>query len=136
MSVVERPTSSASLAGGAIESEQRPCSHGPARHVEGWSGEPGTAGTVAVVGAGKMGLPLAAQFATHGWHVIAVDIDETIVAAINEGGADVEGELGLVERVREAHALGQLRATTDARAAAAVADVTVLIVPVMLDARN
>ena len=30
---------------------------------------------VAVVGAGKMGLPLVAQFASHGWSVIAVDID-------------------------------------------------------------
>ena len=99
-----------------------------------WIGEPGTVGTVAVVGAGKMGLPLAAQFASHGWDVIAVDIDETVVESINEGRTHISGEPGLAELVAEAHAAGRLRATTDGRAASAEADVIILIVPVMLDA--
>jgi glycine/D-amino acid oxidase-like deaminating enzyme len=40
-------------------------------------GEPGTVGTVAVVGMGKIGLPLAAQYADAGWHVIGVDVIPT-----------------------------------------------------------
>jgi nucleotide sugar dehydrogenase len=122
-----------SLLGGSIAMSPNPCRHGSARHVRPWIGESGTAGTVAVVGAGKMGLPLAVQFATHGWSVIAVDIDPAVVAAINEGRSHVGEEPGLTELVAEAHAGGRLRATLDGAAAAGEADVVVLIVPVMLD---
>ena len=61
-----------------------------------------------------MGLPLAAQFASHGWSVIAVDIDPTVVAAINEGRSHVDEEPGLAELVADAHAAGRLRATRTA----------------------
>jgi nucleotide sugar dehydrogenase len=98
-----------------------------------WRGEPGTVGTVAVVGAGKIGLPLAAQYASHGWRVVAVDIDPAVVATINAGRSHVD-EPGLDELVAEAHADGRLRATLDARAAAAESDVVVLIVPIVVDA--
>ena len=37
-------------------------------------GDRGTTGTVAVVGLGKIGLPLAAQYAAAGWNVIGVDV--------------------------------------------------------------
>ena len=60
--VVARRSRRASL-GGSIELPPQPCRHGTPRQVAPWTGEAGTAGTVAVVGAGKMGLPLAAQFA-------------------------------------------------------------------------
>ncbi|HKB27764.1 MAG TPA: nucleotide sugar dehydrogenase, partial [Candidatus Limnocylindrales bacterium] len=103
------------------------------RLVEPWTGEDGTVGKVALVGAGKMGLPLAAQFASHGWQVTAVDVNEAVVAAINGGHSHVSEEPGLVEAVAEAHASGHLRATSDGTAAARVADVVVIIVPVMLD---
>ena len=122
-----------SLLGGSISLPANPCTHPPARHASPWAGEAGTAGRVAVVGAGKMGLPLAAQFAAHGWQVTAVDVQEAVVAAINEGRSHVEEEPGLAEAVRTAHAAGRLRATTDGTAAASQSDVVVLIVPVMLD---
>jgi nucleotide sugar dehydrogenase len=80
-----------------------------------------------------MGLPLAAQFAGHGWRVIAVDIDPGVVAAINEGRSHVAEEPGLAELVATAHDAGRLSATLDASAAASEADVVVIIVPVMLD---
>ena len=134
MTITNRPSSTANLAGGSITSEPNPCRHPFARPVRPWRGEPATAGIVAVVGAGKMGLPLAAQFASHGWDVIAVDIDQAVVAAINEGRSHVDEEPGLAELVASAHADGRLRATTDGAAAAREADVVVLIVPVMLDA--
>ena len=122
-----------SMLGGTIQLPSNPCVHPPARSVSPWVGEPGTAGRVAVVGAGKMGLPLAAQFALHGWHVTAVDVQEAVVAAINEGRSHVAEEPGLAEAVQEAHAAGRLRATTDGATAARDSDVVVLIVPVMLD---
>jgi nucleotide sugar dehydrogenase len=134
VTITDRPSISANLAGGSITSEPNPCRHPFARPVRPWGGEPGTAGIVAVVGAGKMGLPLAAQFASHGWDVIAVDIDEAVVAAINEGRSHLDEEPGVADLVASAHEAGMLRATTDGAAAAREADVVVLIVPVMLDA--
>ena len=133
MTIVDRPSSIGSLLGGSIELPVHACSHEPAISVSPWTAAPGTAGTVAVVGAGKMGLPLAAQFADHGWHVIAVDVQQSVVDSINAGQSHVAEEPGLAELVADAHAGGRLRATTDGTAAARDADVVVLIVPVMLD---
>ncbi len=134
MSIVRRPSASASMLGGSIHLSSAPCVHPPPRAVRPWAGEAGTAGTVAVVGAGKMGLPLAAQFASHGWSVIAVDVNPAVVAAINAGRSHVGEEPGLSELVARVHGDSRLRATTDAAAAASEADVVVIIVPVMLDA--
>ena len=133
MTIVARPTSGASVLGGAIVLPRNDCRHGPFRPVSPWIGEPGTTGTVAVVGAGKMGLPLAAQFASHGWSVVAVDVQESVVEAINAGRSHVGEEPDLAGLVAAAHADGRLRATTDGAEAARSADVVVLIVPVMLD---
>ena len=134
MTVTSRPLSAApSMLGGTIELPAYPCLHETPRRVVPWTGEDGTAGTVAVVGAGKMGLPLCGQFAGHGWRVIAVDIAPAVVDAINAGRSHVDGEPGLEALVARAHADGLLSATLDAAAAAREADVVVLIVPVMLD---
>lgn len=132
MSIVTRATAP-SLLGGSLELPVAPCRHGEARRVRPWSGEEGTAGTVAVVGAGKMGLPLCGQFAGHGWDVIAVDVNPAVVATIEAGRSHVGEEPGLADLVASAHSAGRLRATTDGAAAAREADVVVLIVPVMLD---
>jgi nucleotide sugar dehydrogenase len=133
MTIVSRPSSVASLLGGSIELPVRACSHEPAVDASPWVGEPGTSGRAAVIGAGKMGLPLAAQFAGHGWTVTAVDVVQSVVDSINAGESHVAEEPGLVELVRTAHAGGRLRATTDAAAAARASDVVVVVVPVMLD---
>jgi nucleotide sugar dehydrogenase len=134
MTITSRPTSAApSLLGGSIELTVNACRHGDQPIVTPWTGEPGTAGIVAVIGAGKMGLPLCAQYASHGWSVIAVDVQQAVVDAINAGESHVAEEPGLAELVRSAHTAGRLRATTDGTAAAREADVVVLIVPVMLD---
>ena len=72
MSIVRRPSVGASMLGGSIHAPVNPCRHAEAHLVHRWTGEEGTAGIVAVVGAGKMGLPLAAQFASHGFQRMAV----------------------------------------------------------------
>ena len=133
MTIVSSPSRVPSFLGGAITPPINPCTHGKPRSVAPWTGEAGTVGRAVVVGAGKMGLPLAVQFARHGWDVTAVDVNPEVVAAINAGRSHVTEEPGLAEGVAEVHAAGRLRATSDAAAAVRGADVAVLIVPVMLD---
>jgi nucleotide sugar dehydrogenase len=89
---------------------------------------------VAVVGLGKIGLPLAALYAKKGASVIGCDINEAVVRAVNAGHASVGGEPGLEEAVRAAHAQGLLTATTDTSAAVAQSDVVVVMVRVGIDA--
>jgi nucleotide sugar dehydrogenase len=98
--------------------------------------------TVAVVGLGKIGLPLAAQYAAKGLNVIGCDVLPEVVDTINSGRSHVHEEPGLEEAVAASVASGRLRATTDTSAAAAKAGVIVVIVPLMvgpdqsLDFRN
>ena len=136
MAIITRPTGGVTLLGGSIAASPNACEHAPARRATPWTGEPGTSGTVAVVGAGKMGLPLAALFASHGWDVIAVDVQQGVVDSINAGRSHIDAEPGLADLVSEAHLAGRLRATIDGAAAAREADVVVIIVPVMLDAEG
>jgi len=95
-----------------------------------------TASTVAVVGLGKIGLPLAAQFAAKGMQVIGCDINPEVVAAINSGRSHIHEEPGLAEAVATAVTAGRLKATQDTSAAVAAADVVVVIVPLMVDKRH
>ena len=88
--------------------------------------------TVAVVGLGKIGLPLAAQFAGKGMRVIGCDVLPDVVATINSGRSHIHEEAGLEDAVAKAVAGGRLRATTDTPAAVAEADVVVVIVPLMV----
>ena len=39
---------------------------------------------ISIVGMGKLGLPLAAVFAKHGYRVIGIDIDKDKIQAIND----------------------------------------------------
>jgi nucleotide sugar dehydrogenase len=130
--VVRSPSSAFSSIGGTASATAAACEHREMDSVSPWTGEPGTTGTVAVIGAGKMGLTLVGQFASHGWRVVAVDVRQDVVDSINAGQAHID-EPGLATILETAHAERRLRATLDAADAARVADVVVLIVPVMLD---
>ncbi|HLG11661.1 MAG TPA: 3-hydroxyacyl-CoA dehydrogenase NAD-binding domain-containing protein, partial [Dehalococcoidia bacterium] len=83
---------------------------------------------VAVVGLGKIGLPLAALYAGKGMQVTGCDINPAVVEAVNRGESPVRGEPGLDEAVRKAVDAGALRATTDTAAAVAESDVVVVMV--------
>ena len=86
---------------------------------------------VALIGAGKMGLPLACQFASRGAEVMACDLRQDLVDAINRGRCPIE-EPGVEEMLSAAVKAGRLRATTDVPAAIAAAEVVVVIVPAVL----
>jgi nucleotide sugar dehydrogenase len=90
--------------------------------------------SVAVVGLGKVGLPVAALYATRGARVIGCDVDPAVVDGVNAGRSPVGGEPGLEEAVASAVAAGLLRATADAAEAVRASDVTVIVVPVGVDA--
>jgi UDPglucose 6-dehydrogenase len=87
---------------------------------------------VAVVGLGKLGAPLAAVLASKGNDVLGIDVNTESVSLLNEGRAPVE-EPGLQELVTASHE--KLSATTDL-AAAADADVSILLVPTPSDDRG
>src|SRR5438094_8893322 len=88
--------------------------------------------TVAVVGLGKIGLPLAAHFARKGVRVIGCDVLAAVVDSINAGRSHIQEEAGLEEAVASSVAAKKLRATTDTTEAVKGADVIVIIVPLMV----
>lgn len=88
---------------------------------------------VTVIGLGKIGLPLAAQFAGRGLDVVGADINPAVVAAVNSGQSPILEEPGLEERVTAAVAAGKLRAMTDTAAAVRESNVVVVIVPLMVN---
>ncbi len=91
---------------------------------------------VAVVGLGKIGLPLAVQYAQHGKRVIGCDINPWVVEMINAGQSHVLEEPGLALGVANAVRQGLLSATVDTPEAVCQADVVVVIVPVAIDAEH
>ena len=81
---------------------------------------------ISVVGLGKLGAPLAAVYASAGFSVLGLDLDEQCVAAINAGSAPVK-ETGLQDLMNSHKS--RMRATTNAADLIAESDVTFIIVP-------
>lgn len=88
---------------------------------------------IAVVALGKIGLPLAVQFASSGHEVIGVDVNQKAVDLINAGIEPFPGEAELKERLSELVPAGKLRATTDYAEAIPGADAVVLVVPLFVN---
>ena len=85
---------------------------------------------VCVVGLGKIGLPLAVQYASKGLSVVGCDVDADLVRQVNAGETPWPGEEGLAEGLAGARRTGRLEATTDAASAVRECDTVVVIVPV------
>ncbi|MGO1739074.1 MAG: nucleotide sugar dehydrogenase [Actinomycetaceae bacterium] len=88
---------------------------------------------IAVVALGKIGLPLAVQFADAGHEVIGVDINAATVADVNAAKEPFPGEAHLQDKLSELVPAGRLRATTDYAEAIPGADAIVLVVPLFVD---
>ena len=88
---------------------------------------------ICVVALGKIGLPLAVQFASKNHDVVGVDVNADTVATINAGRAPFPGEDQLQEKLAEVVAAGRLRATADYADAVPGADAVVLVVPLFVD---
>lgn len=82
---------------------------------------------------GKIGLPLATQFASKGHHVTGVDVNQKTVDLINSGIEPFPGEAHLQEKMSELVPSGLLRATSDYSEAIPDADAIVIVVPLFVD---
>ena len=88
---------------------------------------------IAVVALGKIGLPLAVQFAKKGHHVIGCDVNQKTVDLINAGIEPFPGENFLADYLAEVVASGHLVATTDTTAAVSESDAVVIVVPLFVN---
>lgn len=90
---------------------------------------------IAVVALGKIGLPLAVQFAdadpSH--EVVGVDVNQQVVDLVNAGQEPFPGEAHLADKLAELVPAGRLRATTDYAEAVPGADAVVIVVPLFVD---
>lgn len=84
--------------------------------------------TICVIGLGYIGLPTASMFATHGYSVIGVDVNENIIDKINNGSSHIE-EPGLNTLVRAAVLSKNLSASNTPLEA----DVFIICVPTPLN---
>ncbi|RAY14222.1 nucleotide sugar dehydrogenase [Actinomadura craniellae] len=89
---------------------------------------------ICVVALGKIGLPLAVQFAAKGHRVIGADVDGETVRLVNEGTPPFPGEADLDVKLKRAVQAGLLSATTDTAAAVAESEAVVVVVPLFVDA--
>jgi UDP-N-acetyl-D-glucosamine dehydrogenase len=88
---------------------------------------------VAVVALGKIGLPLAVQFAEAGHEVVGVDVNASVVETVNRGVEPFPGEAHLAEKLAQLVPAGRLRATTDYAEAIPGAEAVVLVVPLFVE---
>jgi UDP-N-acetyl-D-glucosamine dehydrogenase len=87
--------------------------------------------SIAIIGLGYVGLPLALQFARSGVKVTGLDIDPAKAEALNAGRSYIAHVSG--EEVRKQHTAGLLEASTDFSRVARV-DAVILCVPTPLNA--
>src|SRR5688572_7168999 len=104
------------------------------------AGTPESEGTplkITVVGLGKIGLPLAVQFARSGHEVFGADVNAGVVEQVNAGAEPFPGEAHLGEFLAEVAGSGagrgSLSATTDTAGAVAKSDAVVVVVPLFVD---
>lgn len=88
---------------------------------------------ITVVGMGKIGLPLAAQYASMGHTVTGLDINQSVVDVINSGNVPFPGEEGLERYLGKLVPSGALRATSNYAEAIPDADAVVVVVPLVVD---
>ncbi|MBN9609234.1 MAG: nucleotide sugar dehydrogenase [Actinobacteria bacterium 69-20] len=88
---------------------------------------------ITVVGLGKIGLPLAVQYASSGHRVRGADVNADTVATINSGHEPFPGEAYLAEKLATVVSSGLLTATTDTAQAVSESDAVVVVVPLFVD---
>ena len=91
---------------------------------------------ITVVALGKIGLPLAVQFADRGHQVIGADVNSDVVDQVNRGEEPFPGEAHLAEKLAAVVEGGRLTATTDTAEAVAQSEVVVVVVPLFVNAEG
>lgn len=88
---------------------------------------------IAVIGIGRVGLPVAATLASRGHRVFGCDIDADRVAMVNRAENPIPDEAGLAALLKQAIAAGTLSATTDTAGAVAQSKAVLFAVAVDVD---
>ena len=88
---------------------------------------------IAVIALGKIGLPLAVQFANKGHQVIGCDVNQKTVDLINAGTEPFPGEAHLQDYLSKVVKNGNLIATTDTQDAVSKSEAVVVVVPLFVD---
>jgi nucleotide sugar dehydrogenase len=91
---------------------------------------------IVVVALGKIGLPLAVQFADRGHDVVGADVNAGTVEHVNRAEEPFPGEAHLAEKLRTVVDAGRLKATTDTAEAVRLADAVVVVVPLFVNAAS
>lgn len=89
--------------------------------------------TISVHGLGKLGLPLAVIYANAGAQVIGVDRSQEIVDALNQGKTLDSAEPHINELVESLVHQKKLKTTTNGVEAARKSDLSVIVVPTLVD---
>lgn len=89
--------------------------------------------TVTVVGLGKIGLPLAVQFARKGEMVLGADINQETVDLVNKGIEPFPEEANLQEYLEIVVKEGKLKASTSTTKCVENSDVVVVVVPLFVN---
>jgi len=88
---------------------------------------------ISVIALGKIGLPLAVQFASKGNRVLGCDIDEATVNSVNKGIEPFPGEMFLAEKLMDVVKNGMLQATTNTLEAVRESEFVVVVVPLVVN---
>ena len=88
---------------------------------------------ISVIGLGKIGLPLAVQFASKGHTVFGVDVNPTTVQQVNDGIEPFPGETGLKELLSSTAIRNNLTATLDGPGSVQQSDAVVIVVPLYVN---
>lgn len=91
---------------------------------------------ITVVGMGKIGLPLAVQFASKGHKVFGADVNPATVDLINSGLEPFPGETDLGTKLAQEVAAGRIEATLDTPNAVSQSQAIVVVVPLFVDAEG
>jgi len=91
---------------------------------------------VTVIGMGKIGLPLAVNFARNGARVTGLDVQEKVVNQINSGIEPFPGEKDLDIYLKECVADGSLKGTLDKKTGISSADILVICIPLIIDSNG
>ena len=89
--------------------------------------------TVAVVGQGKMGLPISVIMIESGFHVIGVDNNPETVDMINSGNPPIHKEPGVFEGIQKGLKADNYKCTLSMEEALKEADIIIIIIPLVLD---
>ena len=91
---------------------------------------------IAVIGLGKIGLPLAVQYAQKGHEVVGVDVNPNVVDDVNAAREPFPGETHLADFLAQVIPSGHLKATTSYAEAVPGSDAVVIAVPLFVDVES